>query len=93
MKNTCSNIEKFMPKFINERLFVKSVISAAFSSVVGTLLFLIYLAWTKDDRFSIDLWSFVFVYLFVAATSTTGTLVGSLFVGMPVVAIAERFYP
>lgn len=82
-----------MPKFINKRWVVKSAISAAFSSVVGTLLVLIYLSWEKHDTPPTDVLSLGFIYLFVVATSLSGTLAGSLIVGLPVMALAQRCYP
>lgn len=89
MKYTCLYLQNIVPKIFTERLFVKSAISAGFSSLAGTLLVLIYLLWRADDTYAID---FIFSYLFVAGISLTGTLVGSLTVGMPVAALAQRFY-
>lgn len=82
-----------MVKSFNKRRVVKSVLSAVFSSLVGTLLVLIYLSWEKNDTSTTDVLSLVFIYLFVAATSITGTLIGCFIVGMPIMAIAQRLYP
>ena len=76
-----------------ERIFVKSAISAGFSSLAGTFIFLIYLSWIKDEIYAIDVSSFIFSYLFIAGTSLTGTLLGSLLVGMPVAAVTQKIYP
>lgn len=93
MKYTLLHVKKFFPEIFNERLFVKSAISAGFSSLAGTLLFLIYLFWRKEGTYATDASSFIFTYVLIASVSLTGTLLGSLMVGMPVAAIAQRFYP
>lgn len=93
MKYICLHLQNMVPKIFNERLFVKSAISAGFSSLAGTLLVLIYLLWRKDDTYATDVSSFIFIYVLIAVMSLTGTLLGSLIVGMPVAALAQRFYP
>jgi len=93
MKYICLRLQNMVAKIFNERLFVKSAISAGFSSLAGTLLVLIYLLWGKDDTYATDVSFLIFFYALVAGTSLTGTLLGSLIVGMPVAALAQRFYP
>lgn len=93
MKYTLLHVKKIFPEIFNERLFVKSALSAGFSSLAGTLLVLIYPFWIKDDPDATDVSTFIFSYVLVAGTSLTGTLLGSLIVGMPVAAVAQRFYP
>lgn len=79
-----------MPNIINDNWIRVSVISAIFSSVVGTLLVLIYLSWGKS---STPVAGLIFTYFLIFMTSIIGTTMGSMIIGMPLAMISKRFYP
>ena len=79
-----------MKNIIDDRLIMESTISAIFSSIVGSLLVLMYLSWGKS---SISAPGLIFTYVLIVMTSIIGTMMGSLIIGVPLVMISERFYP
>ncbi|WP_421506025.1 hypothetical protein [Erwinia rhapontici] len=90
MKYSCSDVEKIMPKIIDDNWVRESTISAIFSSIVGSLLVLIYLSWGNS---STSVPGLIVTYLFIVMTSIIGTTMGSLIIGMPLAMIAKRFAP
>lgn len=93
IKISGSDIEKIMPKIIDDSLIIKATISAMFSSVVGTLLVLLYLSLGKANAPGIEVSSFIFTYVLMSTASIIGTMVGSLLIGLPLLMIAQRFCP
>lgn len=79
-----------MPKFIEDNWIRISVTSAIFSSVMGSLLVLIYLSWEKS---STPVAGLIFTYFLILMTSIIGTTMGSMIIGMPLAMISKRFYP
>jgi len=79
-----------MPKIIDDNWIRESLISAILSSVVGSLLILMYLSWGKS---STSVAGLVFTYFFIVMTSIIGTTMGSLIIGMPLAMISKHFYP
>jgi len=90
IKYSRSDVEKIMPKIIDDNWVRESTISALFSSIVGSLLVLIYLSWGNSSTSASGL---ILTYLFIVMTSIIGTTIGSLIIGMPLAMIAKRFYP
>ncbi|MDZ5601859.1 hypothetical protein SJI00_03585 [Pseudomonas sp. RP23018S] len=82
-----------MAKIIDDSWTKAVVISTIFSSAIGSLLILIYLYWGKIDSIERDITSFLFSYILVTSVSVTGTLVGSLVVGVPVAMLSRRLHP
>lgn len=79
-----------MKKMIDDSLIVASTRAAIFSSIVGSLLVLIYLSWGNSSTSAPGL---IFTYLFIVMTSIIGTMIGSFIIGVPLAMISERFYP
>lgn len=79
-----------MTNITNDNWIRVSVISAIFSSVVGSLLVLTYLSWGKSSTPVVGM---IFTYFFIVMTSIIGTTMGSLIIGMPLAMISKRFYP
>lgn len=79
-----------MRKMIDDRLILESTRSAIFSSFVGSLLVLIYLAWGHG---STSVPGLILTYLFILMTSIIGTTMGSFIIGLPLVMLSERFFP
>ncbi len=82
-----------MPKMIGDSTIVNAMLSAIFSSIFGSLLLLMYLSWEKRGTSSFDMLSLTFTYFFVAITSLTGTIMGSLLICVPIMIVSERLYP
>jgi len=79
-----------MANIIDDKWIRISVISATFSSLVGSLLVLIYLSLGKDSAPVIGL---IFIYFFIVTMSIIGTTMGTMIIGMPLAMISKRFYP
>jgi hypothetical protein len=75
---------------INDKWIRASVISAIFSSLVGSLLVLTYLSWGKNITPVVGL---IFNYFFIVMVSIIGTTMGSMIIGMPLAMISKRFFP
>ena len=75
---------------INDKWIRVSVMSAIFSSLVGSLLVLTYLSWGKNITPVVGL---IFNYFFIVMVSIIGTMMGSMIIGMPLAMISKRFYP
>lgn len=82
-----------MSKFMDGDSVLYAMLSAIFSSIVGTLLVLSYLSWGNSGISAHDVLSFIFSYVFIAMISLTGTLVGCLLIGVPLVMMSKRLYP
>ncbi len=79
-----------MANIIDDNWIRISVISATFSSLVGSLLVLIYLSLGKD---SAPVMGLIFIYFFIVTMSIIGTTMGTMIIGMPLAMISKRFYP
>jgi len=79
-----------MKKIIDDNWIRVSVISAIFSSVVGSFLVLTYLSWGKSSTPVIGL---IVTYFFIVMTSIIGSTIGSIIIGMPLAMISKRLYP
>lgn len=79
-----------MPNMINDKWIRASVLSAIFSSLVGSLLVLTYLSWGKNIT---PVVGFIFNYFFIVMVSIIGTTMGSMIIGMPLAMISKRFFP
>lgn len=90
---SCSDNEKIMPKIISNNMIMNAMLSAFFSSMTGSLLVLIYLCWEKSGTSAFDMLSLILTYVLIGMTSLTGTITGSLIIGIPVVMASVRFYP
>lgn len=82
-----------MPKIINDRLIIKATTSAIFSSVIGSLMVLLYLLLGKANPTDIEVLSYILLYVLMVTTSIIGTMMGSLLIGLPLLMIAQRFCP
>lgn len=89
IKYACSDDEKI----ISDSMIMKAILPAFFSSMTGTLLVLMYLFWEKSSTSAFTMLSLIFTYLLIAMTSLTGTIMGSLIIGVPTMVISGRFYP
>ncbi|WP_455865608.1 hypothetical protein [Pantoea agglomerans] len=79
-----------MANIIDDNWIRISVISAIFSSLVGSLLVLIYLSLGKDSAPVVGL---IFIYFFIVTMSIIGNTMGTMIIGMPLAMISKRFYP
>lgn len=79
-----------MANIIDDKWIRVSLISAIFSSVVGSLLVLTYLSLGKSSTPIVGL---IFTYFFIVMMSIIGTTMGSMIIGMPLAMISKRFYP
>lgn len=79
-----------MANIIDDNWIRVSVISAIFSSLVGSLLVLTYLYLGKNSAQVVGL---IFTYFFIVMMSIIGTTMGSIIIGMPLAMISKRFYP
>ncbi|THB83973.1 hypothetical protein E1N66_12845 [Pantoea allii] len=79
-----------MTKIIDDNWIRVSVISAIFSSVLGSFLVLTYLSWGKNSASVIGL---IVTYFLIVMTSIIGTTMGSMIIGMPLAMISKRIYP
>ena len=79
-----------MTKIIDDNWIRVSVISAIFSSVLGSFMVLTYLSWGKNSASVIGL---IVTYFLIVMTSIIGTTMGSMIIGMPLAMISKRIYP
>lgn len=79
-----------MANIIDDNWIRVSLISAIFSSVVGSILVLTYLSSGKSSTPVVGL---IFTYFFIVMMSIIGTTMGSMITGMPLAMISKRFYP
>lgn len=79
-----------MANIIDDNWIRVSLISAIFSSVVGSILVLTYLSLGKSSTSVVGL---IFTYFFIVMMSIIGTTMGSMIIGMPLAMISKRFYP
>jgi len=79
-----------MANIIDDKWIRVSVISAIFSSFVGSLLVLTYLSLGKS---SAPVMGLILIYFFIVTMSIIGTTMGSMIIGMPLAMISKRFYP
>lgn len=85
-----TDVENIMKKIIDDSLVIKATISALFSSIVGSLVFLMCLSWGDNSTSVLGL---IFTYFFIVMMSIIGTIMGSLIMGVPLLMISARFYP